>query len=172
MDTGKIAKSNRDGLFDVPVKSSDQIQFVNNLSITSPTASPNVNSSLGLLALAYGDSSDSDDDHVETVIHTDYGDNDDRTHTNDQTFECSVGFDKSRNFKESNCEEGTLLDEHEREKMPMNTICDEDSSRLHIFCLQHALEVEQRLRSVGGVHVLLLCHPGTFFICCVKCLVL
>ncbi|KAA8540727.1 hypothetical protein F0562_024354 [Nyssa sinensis] len=36
---------------------------------------------------------------------------------------------------------------------------DEDSSRMHVFCLQHALEVEQQLRSFGGVHVLLLCHP-------------
>ncbi|KAL5748255.1 hypothetical protein ACOSQ2_025552 [Xanthoceras sorbifolium] len=36
---------------------------------------------------------------------------------------------------------------------------DEDSSRLHVFCLEHAVEVEQQLRPIGGVHVLLLCHP-------------
>ncbi|GMP34016.1 hypothetical protein CsSME_00007074 [Camellia sinensis var. sinensis] len=36
---------------------------------------------------------------------------------------------------------------------------DEDSSRLHVFCLQHAAEVEQRLRPIGGAHILLLCHP-------------
>ncbi|XP_008239384.1 PREDICTED: lysine-specific demethylase REF6 [Prunus mume] len=37
--------------------------------------------------------------------------------------------------------------------------CDEDSSRMHVFCLEHAIEVEQQLRSIGGVHIFLLCHP-------------
>ncbi|KAL8232261.1 hypothetical protein R6Q57_002039 [Mikania cordata] len=155
--SGKMAKSNCDGLFDVPVKSSNQIQIVNNSSITSPTALPKVNSSLGLLALAYGDSSDSEDDHVETNIHTDYGYHDDKEYANEQTFECSVDFETKRSFKGSNCEENSFLDENESDKRPMNS-CDEDSSRMHIFCLQHALEVEQRLRTVGGVHVQLLCH--------------
>ncbi|KAF8408360.1 hypothetical protein HHK36_007509 [Tetracentron sinense] len=36
---------------------------------------------------------------------------------------------------------------------------DEDSSRMHIFCLEHAVEVEKQLRPIGGVHMLLLCHP-------------
>ncbi|KAK1570762.1 hypothetical protein Q3G72_006658 [Acer saccharum] len=36
---------------------------------------------------------------------------------------------------------------------------DEDSSRLHVFCLEHAVEVEQQLRPIGGVHVSLFCHP-------------
>ncbi|CAK9143493.1 unnamed protein product [Ilex paraguariensis] len=35
---------------------------------------------------------------------------------------------------------------------------DEDSSRMHVFCLQHAVEVEHQLRSIGGSHILLLCH--------------
>ncbi|KAK8482839.1 hypothetical protein V6N11_034464 [Hibiscus sabdariffa] len=35
----------------------------------------------------------------------------------------------------------------------------EDSSRMHVFCLEHAVEVEQQLRQIGGVHVFLLCHP-------------
>ncbi|KAK9926743.1 hypothetical protein M0R45_023956 [Rubus argutus] len=37
--------------------------------------------------------------------------------------------------------------------------CDHDSSRMHVFCLEHAVEVEQQLRSIGGAHILLLCHP-------------
>ncbi|XP_062025602.1 lysine-specific demethylase REF6 [Rosa rugosa] len=37
--------------------------------------------------------------------------------------------------------------------------CDQDSSRMHVFCLEHAVEVEQQLRSFGGAHILLLCHP-------------
>ncbi|GLU21499.1 hypothetical protein SLE2022_376330 [Rubroshorea leprosula] len=36
---------------------------------------------------------------------------------------------------------------------------DEDSSRMHVFCLEHAVEVEQQLRPIGGVHVFLFCHP-------------
>ncbi|KAI4343664.1 hypothetical protein L6164_010986 [Bauhinia variegata] len=36
---------------------------------------------------------------------------------------------------------------------------DEDSSRMHVFCLEHAAEVERQLRPIGGVHILLLCHP-------------
>ncbi|WOL04424.1 lysine-specific demethylase REF6-like isoform X1 [Canna indica] len=36
---------------------------------------------------------------------------------------------------------------------------DKDSSRMHVFCLQHAAQVEKQLQSVGGVHMMLLCHP-------------
>ncbi|KAF5730917.1 lysine-specific demethylase [Tripterygium wilfordii] len=36
---------------------------------------------------------------------------------------------------------------------------DEDSSRMHVFCLEHAVEVEQQLCAIGGVHIMLLCHP-------------
>lgn len=39
---------------------------------------------------------------------------------------------------------------------------DEDSSRMHVFCLEHAVEVEQQLRPIGGVDIFLLCHPGMF----------
>lgn len=46
------------------------------------------------------------------------------------------------------------------ENVPLAPICDEDSSRMHVFCLEHAVEVEQQLRQIGGVDILLLCHPG------------
>ncbi|XP_077250607.1 lysine-specific demethylase JMJ705-like [Tasmannia lanceolata] len=36
---------------------------------------------------------------------------------------------------------------------------DNDSSRMHIFCLEHAMEIEKQLRPLGGVHTLLVCHP-------------
>ncbi|XP_068656839.1 lysine-specific demethylase REF6-like [Aristolochia californica] len=36
---------------------------------------------------------------------------------------------------------------------------DKDSSRMHIFCLEHAVEVERQLHPIGGVQILLLCHP-------------
>nr|XP_010927559.1 lysine-specific demethylase REF6 [Elaeis guineensis] len=37
--------------------------------------------------------------------------------------------------------------------------CDKDSSRMHVFCLEHAVEVEKQLQPIGGVHIMLLCHP-------------
>ncbi|XP_055825657.1 lysine-specific demethylase REF6 [Solanum dulcamara] len=36
---------------------------------------------------------------------------------------------------------------------------DEDSFRIHVFCLQHAVQVEEQLRQIGGAHISLLCHP-------------
>ncbi|URD78515.1 C2H2 zinc finger protein [Musa troglodytarum] len=36
---------------------------------------------------------------------------------------------------------------------------DKDSSRMHVFCLEHAAEVEKQLQPIGGVHMMLLCHP-------------
>lgn len=42
----------------------------------------------------------------------------------------------------------------------LGPLCDEESSRMHVFCLEHAVEVEQQLRQIGGVHIFLLCHPG------------
>lgn len=37
---------------------------------------------------------------------------------------------------------------------------DEESSRMHVFCLQHAVQVEQRLNSFGGARIFLVSHPG------------
>ncbi|XP_037407827.1 lysine-specific demethylase JMJ705-like [Triticum dicoccoides] len=36
---------------------------------------------------------------------------------------------------------------------------DKDSSRMHVFCLEHAVEVEKQLQAIGGAHVILLCRP-------------
>lgn len=35
-----------------------------------------------------------------------------------------------------------------------------DISRIHIFCLEHAVEVERQLQAIGGAEVLIICHPG------------
>lgn len=178
--SGQMPNSTRDGLFDVPIKSTDETQTVDdNSGITSPTAEHKVNSSLGLLALAYGDSSDSDDDRdTRTNCSNDLSPNRDHgndhdargdmKYTNDQTFDCSVEFERNASLKgltgksrigEQNCLADVHVSEKDVPQIENNTpICDEESSRMHIFCLQHALEVEQRLRAVGGVHMLLLCH--------------
>ena len=51
----------------------------------------------------------------------------------------------------------------ENADIPFALKSDEDSSRMHVFCLEHAVEVEQQLHQIGGVHVFLLCHPGRFW---------
>ncbi|XP_010550712.1 PREDICTED: lysine-specific demethylase REF6 [Tarenaya hassleriana] len=43
--------------------------------------------------------------------------------------------------------------------LPFVPRSNEDSSRLHVFCLEHAAEVEQQLRPIGGVRIMLICHP-------------
>lgn len=48
----------------------------------------------------------------------------------------------------------------ENTNMSFTPKSDEDYSRIHVFCLEHAVEVEQQLRPIGGVNMLLLCHPG------------
>ncbi|PWA53050.1 jmjC domain, JmjN domain, Zinc finger, C2H2-like protein [Artemisia annua] len=157
---GQMAKSTRDGLFNLPVKSFDQMQTIENSGVASLTSDQKVNSSLGLLALAYGDSSDSDDDDCDLA----------RGDTKDTNYSRG-SFENNESLKDVNCSRGNFeygvesFSAHESQKavqqienMPMNSTCDEDSSRMHIFCLEHALEVEQRLRPVGGVSMLLLCH--------------
>ncbi|KAL3512630.1 hypothetical protein ACH5RR_025347 [Cinchona calisaya] len=53
----------------------------------------------------------------------------------------------------------TSLVQFEKKSFPFTTRPDEDSFRMHVFCLQHAELVEKQLRSIGGAHVFLLCHP-------------
>jgi hypothetical protein len=46
---------------------------------------------------------------------------------------------------------------------------DKDSSRMHVFCLEHAVEVEKQLRAIGGANVILLCRPGQSSSCLLDC---
>ncbi|KAI3512844.1 hypothetical protein L1887_20164 [Cichorium endivia] len=131
---GSSSSSGRDELFDVPIICEED---------NSGTAQgQDVDSALKLLALAYGDSSDHEEAHD------------------------SVHFKSNKYFMESNCSMGRFEYQIEaphddtKPSSPMNPVHDDDSSRMHVFCLHHAREVEQRLRSVGGVHMLLLCHQG------------
>lgn len=40
-----------------------------------------------------------------------------------------------------------------------------DSSRMHIFCLEHAQDVERQLNPIGGVQMMIVCYPGLYFLC-------
>ncbi|XP_028765172.1 lysine-specific demethylase REF6 isoform X2 [Neltuma alba] len=118
-------------------------------------------SALGLLASAYGNSSDSEEDQVDSDI---------AVHDNESNV---VNRPSGTAFKNTSCALTYSQDVHEADpSMLCNTGCpignksaslpphsDEDSSRLHVFCLEHAAEVEQQLHPIGGAHILLLCHP-------------
>lgn len=155
-------------------------------------------SALGLLASAYGNSSDSEEDQDDPGIAV--HDNE-STVTNippggiSQNMSSSPSHSKDCNasavrahgansegcditlgtsFKNTSCTLNISQDVREAETSVLcNTGCsiddrsasllphsDEDSSRLHVFCLEHAAEVEQQLNPIGGAHILLLCHPG------------
>ncbi|KAI8020607.1 Lysine-specific demethylase REF6 [Camellia lanceoleosa] len=239
--SGWMQKSTPDGLFDVPVQSSDRIQTVHqSTEVVSNTETQKTTSALGLLALNYGNSSDSEEEAVEADIplfdseiksrdcspesslqcddtglpslkrHSEatgchrLAFDDDVPHqgidsyvddghprsnfmAKYRTFDYSVDFETDNiAFMESNsvgswsrhqiklspsASNGSpvahrgvtgisnVVSPFENTTMSFAPRSDEDSSRLHVFCLQHAAEVEQRLRPIGGAHILLLCHP-------------
>ncbi|XP_009359508.2 lysine-specific demethylase REF6 [Pyrus x bretschneideri] len=207
------------GLYDVLVQSGDcQIQVVDQGNeVVSNTEMPGETSALGLVALNYGNSSDSEEDQVEPDVpvcsdepnmtncslESRYRDqsasppwrnpyagtsgahspssqgsgceNELRLQTFDhyatdgrkianfkdsslQNFDCSADF-KTNNSASTATGFGKAIVPIQKKSMSFHPGCDEDSSRMHVFCLEHAVEVEQQLRSIGGVHILLLCHP-------------
>lgn len=175
-------------------------------------------SSLGLLALAYGDSLDSEDEDCEvndpiegcgTSKSDDfrYGDACEKT---EAKINCrkDISYELDRN-NSSMIESNSLTNRFSRHQtepqfdildsltckavgthrsglaprqpatMPFVPRLDEDSSRLHVFCLQHAMQVRKRLSQLGGADVFLVCHPGQvlqitcevmpkYFICSVR----
>lgn len=51
-----------------------------------------------------------------------------------------------------------LEDSIKNSSMTLVETSDKNSSRMHVFCLEHAVEVEKRLRVVGGANLMILCH--------------
>ncbi|KAK9278197.1 hypothetical protein L1049_027758 [Liquidambar formosana] len=233
--SGWMERSVPDGLYDVPIQSANyQVQVADQSNeVVSDTEAQRQTTALGLLALTYGNSSDSEEDQVEPDGHV-YSDESNlrncsseseheydnsrspslkqdhhdgategrclsfsRVSSDDeiplqisdsyaenghgrtnfknrshQDFDCSVEFETEYLASMgSNSLERTFRDPMtikkfsnaivpiENTNMPFTPRSDEDSSRVHVFCLEHAVEVEQQLRSIGGVHMLLLCHP-------------
>lgn len=158
-------------------------------------------SALGLLASAYGNSSDSEEDQVDpddksnvmnspsgslsqnmsslpshfqdcypsaVRVHGDYGQkaNSEGCYTTSGTafkhMSCSLNYSQDVHEAETPmlCNTGCPIDDGSASLLPHS---DEDSSRLHVFCLEHAAEVVQQLHLIGGAHILLLCHPGVVF---------
>ncbi|CAN4085221.1 unnamed protein product [Withania somnifera] len=209
--SGCLVKRGPGNLIDVPVESSDRIQKLNNGSLEEPlrTKACKETSSLGLLALAYANSSDSDEDDVEAdipveaceSIHTDSEDevflrvidpyaNHRQRRAVSQGSNCQkfVNFIRLERGSSPSGESNTLLGRSghqlrshqlagkcisnkgeiaqksavapfDNAHMQFTSASDEDSFRIHVFCLQHAVQVEEQLRQVGGAHISLLCHP-------------
>lgn len=190
--TGWMKKNVQDGICDTPVHSSRE---------ALNTESENGNTALALLASAYGNSSDSEeeqiavDSHESNVINS--ASERSLSHTQDShaspmtaidrgddipskssscvdlmhhKFECNLGENMGTVlYSASNCSQDTHDAERSLSNKSMVPIgnknpsialqSNEDSSRMHVFCLAHAAEAEQQLRPIGGAHILLLCHP-------------
>lgn len=208
--------------------SADQLQYVDrgNVGLASDSKAHKEPSSLGLLALAYADSSDSEEEDSDANLpaegcgtskpdnsrNGDASDNTEpkincRTEISLLTSDSSAKFGpalatskdgEARNSEfsdEFNTNSSTMtkskflthrysrhqtesqldipnslsckavgapitgLAPRESTTLPFSSRLDEDSSRLHVFCLQHAMQVERRLSKVGGADVFLVCHP-------------
>lgn len=171
---GRMNKRNADGLFDVPVQAAEQIAVPDgeDVDLISNREAQKNTSSLGLLALAYGNSSDSEEDEAEATICIDSNAKciTDLPHSAVSGDQEAVSYgdisnSESRHQTElqldtSSCVSATHKAETTMTTPPFPGSSDEDSSRKHVFCLQHAMQVEKKLRSVGGAHIFLLCHPG------------
>ncbi|KAL6576359.1 hypothetical protein OROHE_000140 [Orobanche hederae] len=228
LPSGLLFRTIQKGLSDVPV-CVDQLRSADEESVAmvSSTKALKEPSSLGLLALTYGNSSDSEDDETEANIpiegcgtsknddsnedghafdNTDskircmkeissqISDSNSKFHLSTATYEdgepqiynythdlrtntsCKVidsnsftckfrhqmesphnTFDSLTRKTEATINSG--LTPLEDASMLLSLKSDEDSSRLHVFCLQHAMQVEKWLSQLGGACVFLVCHP-------------
>lgn len=195
-----MGKNARKGLYDSPIQSVEyQMQIAD--QDYKEALNTEVQTALGLLASAYGNSSDSEEDQVHPDKGGGNGESNVTNHSsgsksqseisslpsgNHQTFDYAVGskdynitsgvaFKNMRAVPHStlNCSQDVQDAERlmfgkgrvpiDAKNIPIVPQSDEDSSRMHVFCLEHAAEVKQQLCQIGGAHILLLCHPGLVF---------
>lgn len=108
-------------------------------------------SALSLIASAYGDYSDDDNPFPYKIVKKDQN----KGHLQDEVpkdMEFSLG--KAKQYQG----QSVLHLDHSSSFLTKKP--DKDSSRIHVFCLEHALEVQKKLRLIGGACLLLVCHPG------------
>ncbi|KAF7838215.1 lysine-specific demethylase REF6 [Senna tora] len=165
--TGWKVSSARDSLSDVAGQSvKHQIQADDEFYEEAlHTKRQKDNSALGLLASAYGNLSDSEEDQVDpgsaaedhesNVINRPSGTEFKSTRAVPR---CTFNYPQDIHDAETSMFGNGVasIDNKSASLLPQS---DEDSSRLHVFCLEHAAEVEQQLLPIGGAHILLLCHP-------------
>ena len=139
---------------------------------TSSSSLTKENSALGLLASAYGDSSDSEEEDHKGLDNPVSDEVEASSFVTDGNDEAGNGLSSALNSQGLTCEKGKEVDVSHANlskggntssveiTLPFIPRSDDDFSRLHVFCLEHAAEVEQRLHPIGGINIMLLCHPG------------
>ncbi|KAJ3681175.1 hypothetical protein LUZ60_015664 [Juncus effusus] len=156
-----------------PVQASNEsTQSISNVTIqNSDTKIRNEISALDLLASNYGDMSDSDDDEkVNSLTGTEsHGKVNPLTPQNREKVNSLTGIEMgfssssvnySNNDSKNNKNNDNNIITYKRYRHGNNKMrCDKDSSRMHVFCLEHAIEVQGQIRKFGGADVMLLCHP-------------
>lgn len=119
------------------------VQFINQCNRAPHKSSCGANSALHLLASTYGPS-DSESDEV----------------INGNVVGCSSGHSGMR-WSEEDWRGEALTDASVKQLDMLGVLnYDKDSSRKHVFCLEHALKVWRELQKIGGADIMLLCHPG------------
>ncbi|KAL0722359.1 hypothetical protein Bca4012_036958 [Brassica carinata] len=165
-DAESMGKRDVGSLYSAPVRTTDHSIMTGDqrTSTASVTKAHKEDGALGLLASVYGDSSDSEEeDHkgLDTVISQNgaspceasvFGTNGNEEATDGQRLSCGKGKGVAEG---SNGGSTSVLEI----TPPFVSSSDDDSSRLYVFCLEHAAEVEQQLRPFGGINIMLLCHP-------------
>ncbi|KAJ0248444.1 Lysine-specific demethylase REF6 [Hirschfeldia incana] len=121
-------------------------------SSSSPTKEKQENDALGLLA-AYGDSSDSEEEDNNRHSNIPVADTDGLSSTCEKDKEVDLSSCSTLSCIKGGNESLVEI------SLPFIPRSDDDFSRLHVFCLEHAAEVEQRLHPIGGINIMLLCHP-------------
>lgn len=136
--------------------------------IYSKTARKGV-SALDLLASAYGASDSDEESPNEMIFSTDENDLKCSSVSNHQFSSASEDLNREDSTNGDSENEASAVGAHLKNESPVKESpmldmlkYDRDSSRMHVFCLEHALEVEKQLRQIGGANIILLCHPGGF----------
>ncbi|KAK9104250.1 hypothetical protein Scep_021094 [Stephania cephalantha] len=180
---------NTDDLYEVPVQSGFYKVLDQWVKVPSEAEAQRHFSSLDLLADAYGDSSDSDEELAVAEMSaggnfimdnlTESSQSADRAVTDCLSYglEQDHGHEESGKMYHTSVRLGSdgvksEMDAFSEAKtrctfdVPVKAtdvlvkeLSEEYPSRNHIFCLEHAVEVQKQLQSIGGTHLLLLCHP-------------
>ncbi|CAN0900377.1 Lysine-specific demethylase REF6 [Linum grandiflorum] len=168
-DAGGAEDSIAHGKYNVLESENNHKQIIDeSTGAVSGTKQKPETSALGLLALNYGDSSDLDENDTYDRTNSLSEGNHQSRDSASPFLEEEVPDDKTSSQQQFDCGgnrvflqavENNNVQQLENTDHLLAPTCDEDSSRMHVFCLEHAVEVEQRLRQIGGVHMFLLCHP-------------
>ncbi|KAM7277331.1 hypothetical protein ACFE04_019197 [Oxalis oulophora] len=128
------------------------VQIANESNISAHTKGGT--SALGLLAMTYGNCSDSDEDDLSSDVCVTTSLLNSSSQRSDH-LQNSLEDENIDYVKSNRCQNGQATQKKDT-SFPLG---DEDSSRLHIFCLEHAIQAEEQLRAIGGANIILLCHP-------------